>query len=517
VLYQSALDAPQQNLAALLAVLKTGACYVLLNRDMPALALQGKFARFGVTHSINYDEGQSVVQAINPEEVSGSNFKRSHSQRYACLQQNASNWRISDAITYAGLAAASPNEDIKNADAKTVAEHLTAALLALLGSERLELQAGAIDHGSIDLGAIDLSSLPGIMFDACGSNTPSNQPQPIPVGAYGQWWVPAWLCASLEYGAAGEQSSSLFGPAINASVNASVNVSIKSPSQSLIGTGDSEIWYATGIHAQRLSAKGLPARDFSTQTKPTLHGKLALQQHLNRLLPDYGIDPQLGCYVHAANSELHVFVVAPESEQSENPDEWLTHLQTEIQQTLRLQASVCYLPVFWQVLTQLPLLRDGSVDEHALTTIISEQHNRANQHDAVQLPQTETEYQLALLWQQLLYPQGEATALASTLAQALAQNAALAHLRVGRNSDFFQSGGHSILVTQLANRIQQQFGVSLPLKQLFDTAELAQQAQQIDALLENQSAGQSDERAQQLLDNEKALQEYDGALEEGEL
>ncbi|MDR7119693.1 non-ribosomal peptide synthetase [Rheinheimera soli] len=76
-------------------------------------------------------------------------------------------------------------------------------------------------------------------------------------------------------------------------------------------------------------------------------------------------------------------------------------------------------PDHWLWLPQLPLTSNGKLDEAALPL-------PQLQHGYI-CPATPTEKQLAMLWQQLL---GDVT--------------------VGRNDDFFQSGGDSILVMQLA-------------------------------------------------------------------
>src|SRR5262249_37797376 len=53
--------------------------------------------------------------------------------------------------------------------------------------------------------------------------------------------------------------------------------------------------------------------------------------------------------------------------------------------------------------------------------------------------------------------------------------------RVGATDDFFQLGGHSLLVMQLASRINETFAVELPLERAFELPRLGELAAQIEA------------------------------------
>ncbi|MBF8795716.1 non-ribosomal peptide synthetase, partial [Pseudomonas monteilii] len=79
-------------------------------------------------------------------------------------------------------------------------------------------------------------------------------------------------------------------------------------------------------------------------------------------------------------------------------------------------------------------------------------------------PQGELEMRLAELWAQVLKLE-----------------------RVGRTDNFFELGGHSLLAMQVVARARESWQLDLPLKTLFSHPVLAEQAQALEALQQEQA------------------------------
>ncbi|NMF63752.1 non-ribosomal peptide synthetase, partial [Brasilonema octagenarum] len=128
---------------------------------------------------------------------------------------------------------------------------------------------------------------------------------------------------------------------------------------------------------------------------------------------------------------------------------------TELRQFLKAKLPEYMIPSAFVLLQSLPLTPNGKVDRHALpkpeldSTLL----------EKFVAPRTPIEEMLAQIWAQVLKVE-----------------------QVGIHNNFFELGGHSLLATQLVSRIRNIFKVELPLRSLFAAATVAQLAQEIEQL-----------------------------------
>ncbi|HEY0019275.1 MAG TPA: amino acid adenylation domain-containing protein [Longimicrobium sp.] len=113
------------------------------------------------------------------------------------------------------------------------------------------------------------------------------------------------------------------------------------------------------------------------------------------------------------------------------------------------------IPAAYVRLERLPLTQNGKLDRRALP----EPEPAAADGAVPTAPRTPAEELVAGLWAEVLRTE-----------------------RVGIHDDFFALGGHSLLATRLLARVQDAFGVALPLRALFEGPTVAQLAQRVDAL-----------------------------------
>ncbi|MBW4594952.1 MAG: amino acid adenylation domain-containing protein [Brasilonema angustatum HA4187-MV1] len=142
-----------------------------------------------------------------------------------------------------------------------------------------------------------------------------------------------------------------------------------------------------------------------------------------------------------------VAYVVPKKEQS------LTAAQ--LRQFLTDQLPAYMVPNTFVLLESLPLTANGKVDRRALPT--PDLNSQAS--DQYVAPRTPVEETLAQIWAQVLKVE-----------------------QVGVYDNFFELGGHSLLATQLVSRIRDRFKVQLRLRELFNAATIAELAQSIGKL-----------------------------------
>jgi amino acid adenylation domain-containing protein len=104
-------------------------------------------------------------------------------------------------------------------------------------------------------------------------------------------------------------------------------------------------------------------------------------------------------------------------------------------------------------LEQMPMTPNGKVDRRRLPAPATV----AGEADVLLSPPTVEQQLVMSIWQQVLKRE-----------------------RIGLREDFFQLGGHSLLATQVMARIEQVFGVTLPVRALFETPTIEGLARQIE-------------------------------------
>ncbi|MBM7114700.1 non-ribosomal peptide synthase/polyketide synthase [Archangium primigenium] len=124
-----------------------------------------------------------------------------------------------------------------------------------------------------------------------------------------------------------------------------------------------------------------------------------------------------------------------------------------LHQHLKARLPEYMVPSAFVPLSALPLTSSGKLDVAALPALDGERPTLGKPYVE---PRNDVEQQLAALWAELL-----------------------GITRVGIHDDFFELGGHSLLATQIVSRIRRDFGVELPLRQLFDEPTVANLAEQI--------------------------------------
>jgi len=208
-----------------------------------------------------------------------------------------------------------------------------------------------------------------------------------------------------------------------------------------------ERMYRTGDLGRRLADGTLEYLGRMDQQVKIRGFRIELGEIENALKREPGVK---GCVVlaredHPGDKRLVAYV-----ESEEGADELVPSLQAALSRHL----PEFMVPSAFVVLKALPMTPNGKIDRRALP-VPGPQAAGATRHDYV-APRDSTESALSELWRDVL----------------------------GRNSfgvmdDFFDLGGHSLLATQLVSRIQQRFGVEVPLPLVFEATTIAEQAKAI--------------------------------------
>ncbi len=135
-----------------------------------------------------------------------------------------------------------------------------------------------------------------------------------------------------------------------------------------------------------------------------------------------------------------------------HPEQQLTPAM--VRTFLRERLPEHMVPTAFVLLDAFPLTPSGKIDRRALPAPTQADLSADRPYAA---PRTSTEELLAILWTEVLH---------------------LEH--AGINDNFFELGGHSLLAIQVIAHLRAQLQIELPLRTFFETATLAELAQQID-------------------------------------
>jgi acyl carrier protein len=128
----------------------------------------------------------------------------------------------------------------------------------------------------------------------------------------------------------------------------------------------------------------------------------------------------------------------------------------ELREYLKQRLPDYMVPSSVMLMEKLPLTANGKIDRRALP---APEKSRAELSGSFVAPRGPLEETLADIWAEVLGVE-----------------------QIGVDDNFFDLGGHSLMLTQLASRIREQFQVELPLRVLFETPTVAEMTTAITVL-----------------------------------
>ncbi|MHC8406521.1 amino acid adenylation domain-containing protein [Pseudomonas sp. TMB3-21] len=139
-----------------------------------------------------------------------------------------------------------------------------------------------------------------------------------------------------------------------------------------------------------------------------------------------------------AGQQLCAYVVAEQT--PTDPIAWRDNLRA----ALKVDLPDYMVPSHWLLLDALPLTANGKLDRKALPMPDAQEWQRP-----FEAPEGDLEQRLAAIWADVL---------------GVAQ--------IGRRDNFFELGGHSLLAAQASARVELELSIELPLRTLFESADL---------------------------------------------
>jgi len=156
----------------------------------------------------------------------------------------------------------------------------------------------------------------------------------------------------------------------------------------------------------------------------------------------------------SGNQRLVAYIVPSVETRLQNPKSKIqSPKSSDLRHFCLSKLSEYMVPSAFVLLKALPLTPNGKVDRYALP---APEPTRPELEDLYVAPRSPLESQLAEIWAQLLSLE-----------------------KVGIHDNFFQLGGHSLLITQLLARLRDTFKVDLSLQSLFEQPTVANVAEKI--------------------------------------